>query len=136
MGHIDRKNVLRAFRAIVARTNKVEQERAEKANERPDLIPESLRFHDLRHTHATGLIAAGNSIRAVSRRLGHSNITVTLNVYGQLPADDDSKLGDRRMPCSGESGGISPSNAPSHPKRKSLQLLGVAGFMLSARYWT
>jgi integrase len=92
MGHLDRKNVLRAFRAIVARANAAEKERAEAANDQPDRIPESLRFHDLRHTHATGLIAAGNSIKAVSRRLGHSDITITLKVYGHLLPDDDEKL--------------------------------------------
>jgi integrase len=92
LGHLDRKNVLRAFRTIVARTNSAEHERADKVQAQPDLIPPSLRFHDLRHTHATGLIAAGNSIKAISRRLGHSNINVTLNVYGHLLPDDDAKL--------------------------------------------
>jgi len=40
-----------------------------------------LHFHALRHTHATKLIAAGVPIPNVSRRLGHSNITTTLNIY-------------------------------------------------------
>ena len=33
----------------------------------------SIRFHDLRHTHATLLIAAGVPIKVVSERLGHAN---------------------------------------------------------------
>ncbi|VTR94063.1 phage integrase : Integrase family protein OS=Nitrolancea hollandica Lb GN=NITHO_2230014 PE=4 SV=1: Phage_int_SAM_3: Phage_integrase [Gemmata massiliana] len=92
MGYLDRKNVLRACRTITTRTNEAEQGRAVASNEQPDLIPQSLRFHDLRHTHATGLIAAGSSIKAISRRLGHSDISITLKVYGHLLPDDDEKL--------------------------------------------
>jgi integrase len=48
-----------------------------------------IRFHDLRHTHATGLLRRGMSIKAVSRRLGHSTVELTLRVYVHvLPADD------------------------------------------------
>lgn len=43
-----------------------------------------LRFHDLRHTHASILIRAGEDILAISRRLGHSRPSVTLDVYGHL----------------------------------------------------
>jgi integrase len=39
-------------------------------------------FHALRHTHASALIAAGLDVVLISRRLGHANPTVTLNVYG------------------------------------------------------
>jgi integrase len=41
-------------------------------------------LHALRHTHASQLIAAGLDVVTVSRRLGHSNPTVTLNVYAHL----------------------------------------------------
>lgn len=92
MGHLDRKNVVRAFRTILRRANKLEVERAAEAKMEADLIPEALRFHDLRHTHATALIAARNSIKAVSRRLGHRDIAITLKVYGHLLPDDDEKL--------------------------------------------
>ncbi len=43
-----------------------------------------LRFHDLRHTHAALLIADGWHPLAISRRLGHSTITVTMDRYGHL----------------------------------------------------
>jgi integrase len=47
-------------------------------------------FHSLRHTHASHLIAAGVDILTISRRLGHSSPTVTLNIYGHLmPQTDD-----------------------------------------------
>jgi len=34
----------------------------------------TIRFHDLRHTHASILLAHGESIKAVSSRLGHSDV--------------------------------------------------------------
>lgn len=36
-------------------------------------------FHALRHTHASMLIAAGVDILTISRRLGHSKASVTLD---------------------------------------------------------
>jgi integrase len=43
-----------------------------------------LRFHDLRHTHATLLLQAGVPINAVAQRLGHASSVVTLEVYGHV----------------------------------------------------
>ncbi|WP_062520031.1 tyrosine-type recombinase/integrase [Demequina silvatica] len=43
-----------------------------------------IRFHDLRHTAASLLIAAGTPIAVVSKMLGHSSIAVTVDVYGHL----------------------------------------------------
>ena len=39
------------------------------------------RFHDFRDTHATRLIESGADIKAVSKRLGHSSIQTTYNIY-------------------------------------------------------
>jgi len=41
-------------------------------------------FHALRHTHASMLIAAGVDVLTISRRLGHSKPSTTLDVYGHL----------------------------------------------------
>jgi integrase len=41
-------------------------------------------FHALRHTHVSILIRAGVDILTISRRLGHSKASVTLDVYGHL----------------------------------------------------
>jgi integrase len=43
-----------------------------------------MRFHDLRHSAATILLAMGVSAKVVQELLGHSNITLTLNVYGHV----------------------------------------------------
>lgn len=40
-----------------------------------------VRLHDLRHAHATELIAAGIDVAAVAARVGHAHSSTTLNVY-------------------------------------------------------
>lgn len=44
----------------------------------------SIRLHDLRHTSASIGIAAGESLVEVSRRLGHSSIVVTADIYSHV----------------------------------------------------
>jgi integrase len=41
-------------------------------------------FHQLRHTHATLLIESGVNVKAVSQRLGHSDVRVTLDIYSHV----------------------------------------------------
>ena len=43
-----------------------------------------IRFHDLRHTHATQLLRQGVHPKVVSERLGHSSIGITLDVYSHV----------------------------------------------------
>lgn len=43
-----------------------------------------VRFHDLRHTHATQLLVAGVHPKVVQERLGHSTITTTLDLYSHV----------------------------------------------------
>lgn len=43
-----------------------------------------IRLHDLRHTHATHLLAAGVNPRVVSERLGHASVAFTLDTYGHV----------------------------------------------------
>ena len=43
-------------------------------------LPE-IRFHDLRHTHASLLLEQGIHPKVVSERLGHSQISITLDTY-------------------------------------------------------
>lgn len=50
-----------------------------------------IRLHDLRHSCASLLLSKGVSIVAVSRQLGHANVTQTLNTYAHLMPDDQSK---------------------------------------------
>lgn len=41
-------------------------------------------FHDIRHTHASMLLASGVNVKVISERLGHSSPRMTLEVYSHL----------------------------------------------------
>ncbi|MGA8584255.1 MAG: site-specific integrase [Roseiarcus sp.] len=43
-----------------------------------------VRFHDLRHSHATQLLSAGVHPKIVQERLGHSTIAITLDLYSHV----------------------------------------------------
>lgn len=43
-----------------------------------------VRFHDLRHTHASLLLASGVHPKVVSERLGHASISITLQIYSHV----------------------------------------------------
>jgi integrase len=64
---LDPRNLLRQFKDLLV------------AAELPDM-----RFHDLRHSCATTLIAQGVHPRVVQEILGHSQISTTMNVYGHV----------------------------------------------------
>jgi integrase len=53
-----------------------------------------VRLHDLRHLHATQLLAAGVPVRTVSDRLGHANAATTLNVYAHFLEASDRDAAD------------------------------------------
>lgn len=42
------------------------------------------RFHDLRHAHATHLLASGAHPKVASERLGHSKVGITLDLYSHV----------------------------------------------------
>ncbi len=42
------------------------------------------RFHDLRHTAATLLLASGVNVKVVSEMLGHSSVSITLSIYAHV----------------------------------------------------
>jgi integrase len=58
-------------------------------------LPEQIRFHDLRHTCASLLIAQGAHPKAIQAHLGHSSIQVTMDRYGHLLPDVLEHLADR-----------------------------------------
>jgi integrase len=43
-----------------------------------------IRFHDLRHTHATIMLEIGENSKVVSERLGHSKVSITLDKYSHV----------------------------------------------------
>ncbi|MBE9512856.1 MAG: site-specific integrase [Chloroflexi bacterium] len=54
-----------------------------------------IRFHDLRHTHATLLLKAGVHPKIVSERLGHANIGITLDTYSHVLPGLQEKAAER-----------------------------------------
>lgn len=61
------RNLTRTFKGLI-----------EKAN-----VP-TIRFHDLRHTHATSLLIEGIHPKIVAERLGHSRVSMTLDIYSHV----------------------------------------------------
>lgn len=51
-------------------------------------------LHDLRHSHASWLIAAGVPLPFVQARLGHESITTTVGTYGHLQPDAHVQMSD------------------------------------------
>jgi len=54
-----------------------------------------IRFHDLRHTSATLLINQGVHAKIISERLGHGNITTTMNIYGHALRSADKAAAEK-----------------------------------------
>lgn len=50
----------------------------------PSLFPPLIRFHDLRHSHASLLLKENVPAKVISERLGHSNTNITLNLYSHI----------------------------------------------------
>lgn len=64
--------------------------------------PPTIRYHDLRHTHATLLLLTGVSPHVVAMRLGHRSVAFTLQQYAhvlpQQQADAVARLAERLRP--------------------------------------
>ncbi|MFP3122610.1 tyrosine-type recombinase/integrase [Ectobacillus funiculus] len=62
-----KSNIRRVFKAIIKKAD----------------VPK-IRFHDMRHTHATLLLLQGVNPKIVSERLGHADVRITLDTYSHL----------------------------------------------------
>jgi integrase len=62
------RNLVRHFKSMLQRVS----------------MPTTIRFHDLRHSCASFLIAQGVPMRVVMDVLGHSQVSVTMNIYGHV----------------------------------------------------
>jgi site-specific recombinase XerD len=51
-----------------------------------------LRVHDLRHAHASWLLAGGADLQVVKERLGHASIVTTERYLHSLPTADETAL--------------------------------------------
>jgi integrase len=55
-------------------------------------LPEHTTSHDLRHHFASVLLAAGESVVAVSEWLGHENAALVLKTYGHLMINSEDRM--------------------------------------------
>ena len=55
----------------------------------------NIRFHDIRHTHATILLYLSVDVKTISERLGHSDIQTTLNIYADVLKELDIKSAEK-----------------------------------------
>lgn len=86
---IDLNTIGHKFREILERYNRmVDAAIKEGMATEQDKLP-LIRLHDLRHTSATLLIGSGCDIETVSKRLGHSKASVTLDVYAHPLEEND-----------------------------------------------
>lgn len=76
-GHLHPNVLYRRFGALIMRAG----------------VP-TIRFHDLRHTSATLLLAEGVHGKIVQERLGHANIAMTLDLYSHVTADMQRQAAD------------------------------------------
>lgn len=72
------RNLVRHFKSVIEKTG----------------LP-NIRFHDLRHYHATYLLTQNVHPRVVQERLGHSSVTLTLNTYSHVIPSLDKEAADQ-----------------------------------------
>jgi len=60
-----------------------------------------MRVHDLRHSCATNLLAAGETIDRVSERLGHGSIVITHKTYKAYIVEEHQRMGMAQEPWGG-----------------------------------
>lgn len=81
------------FERLQARYNEAKKKEAKEKGEQPDLLLQ-IRLHDLRHTHATLLLASGVNPKIVSEPLGHASVAFTLTVHARvLPGQQKEAIG-------------------------------------------
>jgi integrase len=52
-------------------------------------------LHGFRHTHATLLLESGASIKEVQERLGHNNVSTTMDIYAHVVAERREESGEK-----------------------------------------
>jgi integrase len=57
-------------------------------------LPHSTRFHDLRHSCISLLLARGVPVKVVSEMAGHADVSITLSIYGHVLPDMQSTAAD------------------------------------------
>jgi integrase len=89
----------------------------------PAAVPpskQSIRWHDLRHTCAALLIAAGRHPLEIKTRLGHASITTTMDRYGHLFPSAEGALADALDVAFNESRNVEPIRRDDEPPAEAV----------------
>ena len=81
------KNIVNAY-------NKAEQEKAVEEKRPPVLIPH-ISAHTFRHTGCTRMAESGMNVKVLQYIMGHSNISVTMDVYSHAQEENITNEIDR-----------------------------------------
>ena len=86
------------------------------------------RIHDARHTHAGLILSNNGSIAAVSRLLGHHDVSFTLRTYGHLSqrALEDASTVASDAIARATTGSASPATPVGDPNAATLKVQGEA----------
>jgi integrase len=71
-----------------------------------------VRFHDLRHSFASNLLAAGVDVVTVSKALGHASVMITLTTYAHAVPKARHGAADKMAALMGQSGNNLETSAP------------------------
>jgi len=83
------------FSKFIKRHNeKIKNDDTIPENEKSSYLLPEISFHGLRHTSATLLISENIDVRTVSARLGHNQVSTTLNIYSHSLKAADRKAAD------------------------------------------
>jgi integrase len=99
------RNLVRHFKAALQRAK----------------LPSSFRFHDLRHTAATLMLAAGVPLKTVSDILGHSSIQVTADTYGYTFEEDKQRALDTLAQALGKKPEAAREKQSTPPEEKPIE---------------
>jgi integrase len=72
-----------------------------------------IRLHDLRHLHATILLAAGVNVKVISERLGHHSAAFTMDTYAHVLDNMQREAADKTDALLGD--GAAPALLPGQP---------------------
>ena len=73
-------------------------------------IPDTFVFHDLRHTQASLMLAAGVDLKVIQKRLGHKKFETTANIYSHLLQNSQHEAVDKLSD-------MMKKHAPKKPKK-------------------
>jgi integrase len=80
-------------------------------------LPESHRFHDLRHTFGTRMVAVGVPMRTLQEWMGHKDLATTHRYADYSPSSSEADMVAAAFMRADTSRGVSAAGRPASPVR-------------------